>query len=140
MPHSKTGHLNYLSNSNLDYNNPMNMRRFGAYAGVHHIGAMHKHQSHMHGVVYNNPNKSHLHGLVANELGGIMETVEDSPLLAAGAVLLAYPHLTKFMPVKKLSKKAQKYSMIAGLGAIAFHFFKKSQDEVSAEEVLAVQV
>lgn len=110
MPHRKIGHLNYLSNSNLDYNNPMNMRRFGAYAGVHHIGAMHNHHSHMHG---SHMHGSHMHGLVANELGGIMETVEDSPFLAAGAVLLAYPHLTKFMPVKKLSKKAKQYSMIA---------------------------
>lgn len=112
--HRQVGMLNYLSNSNLDYNNAMNMRRFGAYAGV----AI-------------QPNPKSLAGLVVDEMGGIVEEAQEKPMLYAGIALLAYPHAIKAVSKKvkgakklQVSAKNQKTMMIAGLGAIAFHFIK----------------
>jgi hypothetical protein len=121
MPHHRIGHLNYVSNSNLDYNNPMNMRRFGAYAGIHLNG--HNAHHHMGGLAIDN-----LAGLVINEMGGIaedaQEAVMESPFLYAGLAMIAYPHAKKAVSKKKVSKKHSQQLLYAGLGSIAFHYLK----------------
>ena len=107
MPHRQTGYLNYLSNSNLDYNNAMNMRRYGAYSGI----------------ALQNPS---LAGLVVDNMGGIVETAQEQimekPLLWTGIALLSYPHAKKLYTKKSVSKKNEKNLMIAGVGAIVAHF------------------
>lgn len=121
MPHHRIGHLNYVSNSNLDYNNPMNMRRFGAYGGIHLNG--HNAHHHMGGIAIDN-----LAGLVINEMGGIaedaQEAVMESPFLYAGLAMIAYPHAKKAVSKKKVSKKHSQQLLYAGLGSIAFHYLK----------------
>ncbi len=107
--HRKTGYLNYLSNSNFDYNNQMNSRRrFGAYAGLEY--------------------KPNLAGIVIGEMGGIGEMaksqVEESPFLWAGIGLIALPHAKKQFTKKKMSKKSEKSFLYAGLGSIAWHYLK----------------
>jgi len=119
--HREVGFLNYLSNSNLDYNDAMNMRRFGAYAGI----ALHQ-----------NPQPKLMQfdgsfaGLVVNEMGGIIEDVQDQvmakPLLWSGLAVLSYPHIAKVTKSKKLqvSAKTQQQMMLAGVGLIVAHFVK----------------
>ena len=151
MPHTKIGHLNYLSNSNLDYNNPMNMRRFGAYGGLaidgmgahhhhhmgghhhaHHMGAMHHHKHH-----HKNPFGRlsidgklipPLSGIAIDDMGGIVADAQgqlmDKPFLFAGIALLAFPHLKKMMGGKAVKKKDQTHLLYAGFGALAVHFIK----------------
>lgn len=107
--HLDTGYLNYLSNSNLDYNNAMNVRRFGAYAGI---------------ALEQNPS---LAGIVVDEMGGIIETakeqVMEKPLLWGGVALLAYPSVAKSTnKLKTLSKNAEKQVMIVGLASIVAHY------------------
>jgi hypothetical protein len=67
-------------------------------------------------------------GLVVNEMGGIVETAQEQvmekPLLWTGIALIAYPKAHNSFSKKKLSKKAEKQVLYAGLGAIAFHFLK----------------
>jgi hypothetical protein len=124
MPHRTTGHLNYLSNSNLDYNNPMNVRRVGAFAGLAH---------NMHGIsISQNP----LAGLAINEMGGlsysglsyggIVETAQsevmEKPLLYAGLAMLAYAPVKAQVSKKKVSKKAQKQLNMAGIASIVAHY------------------
>ncbi len=121
--HLQTGHLNYLSNSNLDYNNPMNVRRVGAFAGVAHQPMAGLAINEMGGLAMNN-----MAGLAVNEMGGIVETAQEQvmekPFLYAGIALIAYPKVHKSLGKKKLSKKAEKQVLYTGLGAIAFHFLK----------------
>lgn len=108
--HRQHGYLNYLSNSNLDYNNYMNSgRRFGAYAGL---------------AIQQNPSMA---GLVINEMGGFLddakEQVMDKPYLVGGIALLAYPSLAKSTKkLKTLSKKTEKKVMLAGLASIIAHY------------------
>ena len=65
--HRKTGYLNYLSNSNFDYNNQMNSRRrFGAYAGLEYM-------PNLAGLAY----KPNLAGIVIHEMGGIGEMAKS---------------------------------------------------------------
>ena len=114
MPHRTTGHLNYLSNSNLDYNNAMNIRRIGAFAGIQHD---------MHGLaMQSNP----LAGLAVNEMGGIVETAQsevmEKPLLYAGLAMLAYAPAKNQLSKKKVSKKAQKQLNMAGIASIVAHY------------------
>lgn len=124
--HLQTGHLNYLSNSNLDYNNPLNVRRVGAFAGVAHqnmsgIAMQANPKHHMAGLAINE-----MGGLAVNNMGGLVETAQeqvmDKPLLWTGIALMAYPKAHNSFSKKKLSKKAEKQVLYAGLGAIAFHF------------------
>ena len=149
MPHSQVGHLNYLSNSNLDYNNPLNVRRVGAFAGVHHMGAhqmgmhhmgrlhlgahAHMHGTHSHSHLHGHHPHHHSHGSLAglayNEMGGIVETVQeqvmDKPFLIAGLSLIAYPSIaSNTKKLKTPSKKTKKQFLYAGLGSIAFHYLK----------------
>lgn len=121
--HLQTGHLNYLSNSNLDYNNPMNVRRVGAFAGVAHQP--------MAGIaIRSNPKTMQFDGsfagLVVNEMGGIVETAQEQvmekPLLWTGLALMAFPKTHNALAKKKLSKKAEKQVLYAGLGSLAIHF------------------
>ena len=108
--HRQHGYLNYLSNSNLDYNNYANSgRRFGAYAGL---------------AIQQNPSMA---GLVVNEMGGlaenVKETVVEKPLLVTGFALLMYPVIAqKSKRLKKLKAKTEKNFMVAGLASIIAHY------------------
>ena len=123
--HLETGHLNYISNSNLDYNNPTNVRRIGAFAGVDYQP--------MNGIaIRSNPKimqfDGSFAGLVVNEMGGFMDTAQEQvmekPFLWAGIALIAYPYASKSLTKKKVSPKTEKQLLYAGLGSIAFHFVK----------------
>lgn len=126
MPHHRIGHLNAYSNSNLDFNNAFNVRRFGAYGAVqmhgsnaHHLGVHHN----MGGIAIDN-----LSGLAISDMGGIVadaqEAVMESPFLYAGLAMIAYPHAKKAVSKKKVSKKHSQQLLYAGLGSIAFHYLK----------------
>ena len=116
MPHRTTGHLNYLSNSNLDYNNPMNVRRIGAFAGLAHneLGGL-SISPQMGGLAYS--------GL---SYGGMVETAQsevmEKPLLYAGLAMLAYAPVKAQVSKKKVSKKAQKQLNMAGIASIVAHY------------------
>jgi hypothetical protein len=121
--HLKTGHLNYISNSNLDFNNPMNNRRFGAYAGIDY--------NPMAGIaIRQNPKTMQFDGsfagIAVDNMAGIMDTAKeqamDKPFLWGGIALIALPSVKNSMSKKKMSKKAEKKSLYLGLGAIAWHF------------------
>lgn len=116
MPHRTTGHLNYLSNSNLDYNNPMNVRRIGAFAGLayNEMGGL-SISPQMGGLAYS--------GL---SYGGMVETAQsevmEKPLLYAGLAMLAYAPVKAQVSKKKVSKKAQKQLNMAGIASIVAHY------------------
>ena len=126
MPHRKIGHLNYLSNSNLDYNNALNVRRVGAFAGIgdiHHMHGSH-HHGHVHKMGMMHKHNPSYNGLVHGEMGGLEEIKAHLSIpLVGGLALLAYPHTKKG---KKMKKKHKQASMIAGLGMLAYHFFVPS--------------
>ena len=126
--HRQVGYLNYLSNSNLDYNNPLNVRRFGAYAGLavdNMAGSHHHHHMGMHhmgGLAINKNPMHHMAGLAVDNMAGIMDNAQQSPLLYGGLALLAAPTANNLVSKKKMNKKTQKQLQTAGLAAIAAHY------------------
>lgn len=125
MPHRTTGHLNYLSNSNLDYNNPMNVRRIGAFAGLAYNEMGGLSISPQMGGLSISPQMG---GLAYSGLsyGGIVETAQsevmEKPLLYAGLAMLAYAPVKAQVSKKKVSKKAQKQLNMAGIASIVAHY------------------
>ena len=122
MPHRSTGHLNYISNSNLDYNNPMNVRRVGAFAGLAYNEMGGLSISPQMGGLSISPQM----GSLAHNMGGIVETAQsevmEKPLLYAGLAMLAYAPVKAQVSKKKVSKKAQKQLNMAGIASIVAHY------------------
>tara|TARA_R110001592_G_scaffold142674_12_gene364950 strand:- start:3554 stop:3973 length:420 start_codon:yes stop_codon:yes gene_type:complete len=131
MPHRSTGHLNYISNSNLDYNNPMNVRRVGAFAGLAYNEMGGLSISPQMGGLSISPQMGGLSispqmGSLAHNMGGIVETAQsevmEKPLLYAGLAMLAYAPVKAQVSKKKVSKKAQKQLNMAGIASIVAHY------------------
>ena len=112
MPHRSTGYYNLYSNSNLDYNHYDNVRRPAAAMG------------NLAGIALTNP--SHLAGLVVGEMGNLMETAQEQPLLYGGIAALGASL------VLNVSKQTQDMLMKGGAAAIAAHYIipmlKKDSD------------
>jgi hypothetical protein len=102
MPHRTSGYYNLYSNSNLDYNYYSNVRRPAAAMG------------NLAGIALTNPN--HLAGLVVGEMGNLMETAQEQPLLYGGLAAVAASMLLN------VSKSTQDTLMKGGAAAVAAHF------------------
>lgn len=113
--HRQVGYLNYLSNSNLDYNNPLNVRRFGAYAGLA--------VDNMSGIAIQKNPVQHMAGLAVENMAGIPQVIKEKPLLYAGMLLLSYPTVMNLATGKKrYNKKGAKELQKMGAVVLLAHF------------------